>query len=68
MNRKVLLVFLIFCQFTLWGKEQIRIACIGNSITYGAAIENRELNCYPAQLASMLGDGYNVKNFGVSVV
>jgi len=66
MNRKVLLVFLIFCQFTLWGKEQIRIACIGNSITYGAAIENRELNCYPAQLASMLGDGYNVKNFGVS--
>jgi len=66
MNRKVLLVFFIFCQFTLWGQEQIRIACVGNSITFGATIENREVNCYPAQLASMLGYGYNVKNFGVN--
>ncbi|MBD0777802.1 prolyl oligopeptidase family serine peptidase [Maribacter sp. ANRC-HE7] len=49
-----------FCQ------AQVRIACVGNSITYGARIENREVNSYPAQLGSMLGDGYDVQNFGVS--
>ena len=45
---------------------KVRIACVGNSITYGARIENREANSYPAQLASMLGDGYDVRNFGRS--
>ncbi len=43
----------------------IKIACIGNSITYGSGIENRERNAYPAQLDSILGDGYEVRNFGV---
>ena len=43
-----------------------RIACIGNSITYGATIENREINSYPAQLATMLGESYKVGNFGVN--
>lgn len=47
-------------------QEKIRIACIGNSITHGAGIENREINSYPAQLAAMLGDGYEVQNFGVN--
>lgn len=46
--------------------ESIRVACVGNSITYGATIANREKNCYPAQLQVYLGDGYEVKNFGVS--
>lgn len=44
--------------------EKIRVACMGNSITYGAGIANRESNSYPAQLAWLLGDGYDVKNFG----
>ena len=44
--------------------EKIRVACLGNSITYGAGIANRESNSYPAQLAWLLGDGYDVKNFG----
>ena len=47
-------------------QEPIKIACIGNSITYGARVENREHNAFPAQLQSMLGDGYEVGNFGVS--
>ncbi len=45
---------------------QIRVACIGNSITYGAAIEGRDSLSYPAQMQKMLGNVYNVKNFGVS--
>lgn len=45
---------------------QVRVACIGNSITYGHGIEDREHDTYPAQLQRMLGDGYKVENFGVS--
>lgn len=41
-----------------------RVACIGNSVTYGAGIENREANSYPAQLQNMLKDNYLVGNFG----
>ena len=44
--------------------EKIRVACMGNSITYGASIANRDCNSYPAQLAWLLGEGYDVKNFG----
>jgi lysophospholipase L1-like esterase/pimeloyl-ACP methyl ester carboxylesterase len=39
---------------------------LGNSITYGADIANREKNSYPAQLQNMLGDRYEVMNFGRS--
>lgn len=44
----------------------IRIACVGNSITYGYGIQNREQNSYPARLGQILGEIYEVKNFGVS--
>ena len=45
---------------------QVKIACVGNSITFGACIVNRVQNSYPAQLQAYLGDGYQVVNFGVS--
>lgn len=47
-------------------KDAIRVACIGNSITYGARIKNRDRDSYPAVLSRMLGEAYWVKNFGVS--
>lgn len=43
-----------------------RVACIGDSITFGAGVKERETNCYPAKLGDMLGDQWEVKNFGVS--
>ncbi|MCF7567862.1 GDSL-type esterase/lipase family protein [Sabulilitoribacter arenilitoris] len=46
--------------------QPIKIACIGDSITYGAGMYNRENNAYPNQLQEMLGDNYEVKNFGVN--
>lgn len=58
------LVFLLTSE--ILAKSQIRVACIGNSITYGAFIANRDQNSYPAQLQAYLGDGYEVKNFGVN--
>lgn len=47
-------------------KDAVRVACIGNSITFGAGIKNRSRDSYPSVLARMLGDSYWVKNFGVS--
>ncbi|HEX4414862.1 MAG TPA: GDSL-type esterase/lipase family protein [Lacipirellulaceae bacterium] len=46
--------------------ERIRVACIGDSITYGQRINDREHASYPARLQSLLGDKYEVRNFGVS--
>jgi len=46
--------------------EPIRLACIGDSITFGYAIQDRETNSYPAQLGIMLGSRWDVRNFGVS--
>lgn len=64
---KQLLLIVSLCLCLLDGYAQkIKVACVGNSITYGAYIENREQNSYPAQLQVYLGEGYEVKNFGVS--
>ena len=42
----------------------LRIACVGDSITAGARVE-AELESYPAQLSQQLGEGYEVRNFGL---
>ena len=44
--------------------SKIKVACVGNSITFGYALKDRENNNYPRQLGKMLGDGYEVVNFG----
>ncbi|MDC0700405.1 glycoside hydrolase family 127 protein, partial [Blautia wexlerae] len=44
----------------------IRIACVGDSITYGDRISDPSTGSYPAQLQKMLGSGYEVGNFGVN--
>ena len=44
--------------------EKTRVACIGNSITYGMMLADPATESYPAQLQQMLGDGYKVGNFG----
>lgn len=46
--------------------DATRVACVGDSITYGSGISNRAQNSYPAQLAKMLGPGWDVRNFGKS--
>ena len=45
---------------------QIKVACIGDSITYGHSVENWKENNYPAVLQNLLGDEYHVANFGSS--
>lgn len=45
---------------------QIKVACVGDSITYGHGIKNWLKNNYPAVLGRLLGDEFSVSNFGVS--
>lgn len=42
----------------------IKVACVGDSVTYGYGIDDRDNYSYPAQLQHMLGSGYEVRNFG----
>ena len=46
--------------------KPVKVSCVGNSVTFGMRIENREQDSYPAQLQRMLGDGFEVGNFGHS--
>ncbi len=68
----ILLILLCFCSWS--GNQQAfaagprlrTIACIGNSITYGDGIAERERYSYPAQLQRLLGPRWQVHNFGSS--
>ena len=42
-----------------------RVSCVGDSITAGTGISNPQKDSYPSQLAVMLGEHWEVKNFGV---
>lgn len=44
---------------------QTRIACLGDSITFGARIADREHSSYPGWLNDFLGEDVEVRNFGV---
>jgi acyl-CoA thioesterase I len=44
----------------------VRVACVGDSITYGYGLKNRTHNSYPAWLGRWLDGGYDVRNFGVN--
>lgn len=47
-------------------ERQIKVACVGDSITYGHGISGWPENSYPHVLQELLGDGYHVNNYGVS--
>ncbi len=47
-------------------ETQIKVACVGDSITYGHGVNSWHNNNYPAVLQKLLGEEYNVQNFGVS--
>ena len=47
-------------------QQRTKLACVGDSITYGAGIKDRDHDSYPVQLGQMLGTGWDVRNFGVS--
>ncbi len=46
-------------------KKITKVVCVGDSITYGARLDDRDRYSYPAQLQLLLGENYVVENFGV---
>lgn len=46
--------------------DKVKVACVGNSVTYGYGLQDREHDAYPVRLQQMLGDQYEVGNFGKS--
>lgn len=58
--------FFILPVGNLCRSKKIKVSCIGNSVTYGYLLPEREVNAYPAQLQRLLGEKYAVANFGKS--
>lgn len=60
----------LFVGFNLLASDptqpSVRVACVGDSITFGSGLSGRETNSYPAHLGRLLGSGYDTRNFGVS--
>lgn len=66
MKRFTAFLLLLSIVLTTYATDTLRVACVGNSITYGHGIPNREQCSYPAVLGRLLGSGYEVRNFGIS--
>ena len=46
--------------------EVVRVACVGDSLTNGYRLDDPKTQSYPSQLATMLGDGWSVQNYGLT--
>lgn len=46
-------------------RRPVKVACVGDSITSGWALKDPARDAFPAQLQRILGDGYEVRNFGM---
>ena len=64
--RKLLILLLTILPVIGVAQKRIKVACIGNSVTYGMTHKNPAETSYPTQLQQMLGEGYEVRNFGHS--
>jgi lysophospholipase L1-like esterase len=56
----------IFCGSLSSEAAQIKVTCVGDSITAGLYLTNASTQSYPAQLQTLLGSGYTVENDGDS--
>lgn len=62
-----LILFVLFPFLCSAQKSVTKIACIGNSITYGYGLSNPKTESYPGQLQTILETKhYIVENFGIS--
>ncbi len=79
MNNKIILRVAVYITFFVFlfscnniskkadnTEKILKVACVGNSITYGFGIEDRDSLSYPAQLQRLLGEKWEVKNFGIN--
>jgi YhcH/YjgK/YiaL family protein len=62
---KVIIVYLLVAVTFVSAESSIKVACVGNSITFGSGIKERDKDSYPAVLGKLLGNGFEVRNFGI---
>ena len=64
------IVFVLAIAVCATAAAGVRVACVGDSITYGYGLADRDRESYPAQLQKMLDESspgkYEVRNFGNS--
>ncbi|MBQ0129841.1 MAG: sialate O-acetylesterase [bacterium] len=63
--KKLCLIIILLLPFLLKA-QPVKVACVGNSVTFGYGLKNPEKESYPVQLQQLLGENYLVKNFGKS--
>lgn len=66
-SAQLILVLIVLC--VAGAADAKRVACVGDSITYGSGIADRAHDSYPAQLERILQEydtSWEVDNFGVS--
>lgn len=68
MTQKALqIIFALLLSFAhLAANKPIKVACVGNSITAGYLLKDSKKDSYPSVLQRLLGDKYQVGNFGHS--
>lgn len=67
MRRRLAVLLLVpFMAAAAHSQPPLRVACIGDSITYGDKIDDRETRSYPAALARLAQGRLAVGNFGVN--
>ena len=64
MKKILILSVCLFVCCALSAQQRIKVACVGNSITYGTGLSDRATQSYPVQLQKLLGERYEVENFG----
>src|SRR5690606_16742137 len=69
MKRHLYTYLLLFCFcgiYPTYAQKKIKVATIGDSVTEGAGLQDPSSTSYPAVLQRLLGDAYQVENFGHS--
>lgn len=64
MKKVFILILCVFVCAVSFAQKQVKVACVGNSITYGIGVADPDKDSYPAQLQQLLGEGYVVERFG----
>ncbi|MBR3615555.1 MAG: sialate O-acetylesterase [Bacteroidaceae bacterium] len=64
--KRLLFTLLLALPLMAVAQEKIKVACVGNSVTYGYGHKNPAETSYPTQLQQLLGEEYEVRNFGHS--
>lgn len=64
--RRLIVLLSVVWAFLSVSMAQIRVACVGNSITEGHGLADPATQAYPGVLQRLLGDDFVVHNFGLS--